>query len=104
MQRGCTTALVLVGAPSAHVFTWNLASKLEVIEDCLALAGEVYGDSRAGPYYQAGVRWWLQPDLYRVDLTLVGPFGGAPQLTLGLDIYESVQRGRAGKLPGSSVN
>lgn len=74
-----------------HTLTWNIACEYRLHQQ-LSLVLETYGDFRSLPFYQGGVRFWIQPDLTAIDLTLLGQFNASPQLSVGVSFYEIVQR------------
>lgn len=76
---------------SPHDVTWNFVAEV-ALHERLALAAEIYGDILAVPFYQTGLRWWLNPELALLDLTVIGQLGGSPQISQGLSLSEIIQR------------
>jgi hypothetical protein len=48
--------------------TWGVGAELEITPRTFLIA-ETYGVDGVKPSYQAGVRYWLQPNKFQVDLT-----------------------------------
>lgn len=68
--------------------TWGLGAEVRLGERLAAMA-ESFGDNRPRPYWQAGLRYVVVPDLVQVDATAGGRFAGARDerwLSLGVRI------------------
>lgn len=55
--------------------TWGLGGEYYV-QPRLALMAETYGDQKNKPYAQAGLRYWVIPDLLQIDTTVGRQDGG----------------------------
>ncbi len=56
-------------ATGQNRMTWGLGSELKVSSRLTGIA-EAFGDHTTSPYFQAGFRYAVRPDLFQVDLTL----------------------------------
>ncbi len=75
-------------ASRANRATWGLGAEVRLGERLAAMA-ESFGDNRSRPYWQAGLRYFVVPDLVQVDATAGGRFAGARDerwLSLGIRI------------------
>ena len=57
---------------------WGIAAEKPVTER-LTLVGEVYGENTRDPFYRAGGRFTVIPEMLDVDLTYVGRSGGSKE-------------------------
>jgi hypothetical protein len=60
--------------------TYGLATEIEVTDRVTVIA-ETFGDSSANPYWQAGARFTLIPNLIQVDSTIGQQFNGGSSTT-----------------------
>jgi len=63
-----------VGAEQSTRLTWGLGNETRLLER-LSFIGEVFGESKGKPSYQAGVRTVLVPEKIELDLTAGNTFG-----------------------------
>lgn len=74
-------------ASSQDKMTWGLGAELQTGAPRLALIAESFGDDKARPYWQTGVRFAVVPNLFQIDATLGQQMGGdnaSRWLSLGL--------------------
>jgi len=62
-------------ASSQDKMTWGLGGELQT-GPRLALIAETFGDDKTQAYWQAGVRFFVVPNLFQIDATTGQPFGG----------------------------
>jgi hypothetical protein len=60
------------------VMTWGLGSEIQLSSRLLGIL-EVFGDERARPYWQTGLRYSIIPNLFQVDATIGRQFDGVEQ-------------------------
>lgn len=63
-------------ASGRDVTTWGTGMEAQTRKAGLSLMAETFGDDQNRPYWQAGVRWFLIPDLLQIDATLGQQAGG----------------------------
>ena len=74
-------------ASGRDTLTWGLGGEFYPQSPRLALVAEAYGDERSLPWWQAGLRWSVIPDLLQIDATAGQQAGGrsdARWLSFGL--------------------
>ncbi|MEB3197735.1 MAG: hypothetical protein VKP62_11075 [Candidatus Sericytochromatia bacterium] len=72
--------------------TWSVRAEGVALPDLIELSAEWHGDMLSLPYYQAGVRYWLAPPGTRLDLTVLGQANRDVQISLGISLFEVIQR------------
>ena len=70
----------------ARSWTWGIGTEINITPR-FAFIAESYGDDRARPYFQGGVRFWIIPNRFQIDTTIgaqSGDIGATRWFTTGL--------------------